>query len=405
MSSRVVRLLAGASVAGAVHAAVNVALLRRPPADPPPVPRPVTVVVPARDEEAQIGGCLAALLDQRGVPDLRVVVVDDGSTDGTAEVVRAVADPRVRLVQAPPPPPGWLGKPHACATGAAADGGAENGVLVFVDADVRLFPDAIAGAVAVLERHGLDLVSPWPRPLAHTPAERLVQPLAPWLWATTLPLRLAERSPRPSLAAANGQFLVATRRGYDRAGGHAAVRGEVLEDIALLRAVKRAGGRGVPIDGSALAACRMYEGWPALRDGYAKSLWAAVGGRPAAGVAAAAGLTAVWGVPPLAALRGSRAGLAGWLAGAAGRAVVASATGSRVWPDAFAHPLSILVFDLLMARSVLGRRRGTLSWRGRPLPGAVPPPSSPRPRRSAAPLPGPREPAGADTRGRRPRRP
>jgi hypothetical protein len=372
VTGRLVPALAGLSVAGAVHAALNVALLRRPPADPPPVRRPVTVVVPARNEEEQIGGCLAALLDQRGVPFLRVVVVDDGSTDGTAAVVRAVADPRVRLVRADPPPAGWLGKPHACATGAAAaeggdDIGSDDGVLVFVDADVRLFPDAIAGAVAVLDRHGLDLVSPWPRPVAHGAAERLVQPLAPWLWATTLPLRLAERSHRPSLAAANGQFLVLGRRGYERAGGHAAVRGEVLEDVALLRAVKRSGGRGVPIDGSRLAACRMYDGWPALRDGYAKSLWAAVGGRPGASVAAAACLTAIWVVPPLAALRGSRAGLVGWLAGAAGRAVVAAATGGRIWPDPLTHPLSILVFDVLMARSVVGHRRGTLTWRDRRL--------------------------------------
>jgi len=367
MSGRPVRALAGLSVLGALHAALNVALLRRPPADPPPVGRPVTVVVPARDEEDQIGGCLAALLDQRGVPDLRVVVVDDGSTDGTADVVSAVTDPRVRLVRAVAPPPGWLGKPHACATGAAT---ADDGVLVFVDADVRLFPDAIAGAVAVLDARGLDLVSPWPRPVAHGLAERLVQPLAPWLWATTLPLRLAERSGRPSLAAANGQFLVLTASGYRRAGGHAAVRGEVLEDIALLRAVKRAGGRGVPIDGSRLAACRMYDGWPALRDGYAKSLWAAVGGNPAASAAAAAGLTAVWVVPALAALRGSRAGLVGWLAGATGRAVVAAATGSRVWPDALAHPVSVLVFDVLVARSVAGHRRGTLTWRDRRLPAA-----------------------------------
>lgn len=366
MTSRALSVLAGLSVAGAVHAALNMALLRRPPADPPPVRRPVTVVVPARNEEEEIGGCLAALLDQRGVPNLRIVVVDDGSTDGTAAAVRGVADPRVRLVRADPPPEGWLGKPHACATGAAeADG--DDGLLVFVDADVRLFPDAVAGAVAVLERHGLDLVSPGPRPVAHGLAERLVQPLVPWLWATTLPLRVAERSRRPSLAAANGQFLVLSRRGYERAGGHGAVRGEVLEDIALLRAVKRAGGRGVPIDGSRLAACRMYDGWPALRDGYAKSLWGAVGGRPSASVAAAAVLTAVWVVPPLAALRGSRAGLVGWLAGAAGRAVVAAGTGSRIWPDALGHPVSILVLDVLMARSVVGHRRGTLTWRDRRL--------------------------------------
>jgi glycosyltransferase involved in cell wall biosynthesis len=323
------------------------------------------VVLPVRDEEAQVAGCLAGILAQRGVAGLRVVVVDDGSTDGTAAAVRAVPDPRVRLVGAPPPPAGWLGKPHACAVGAAT--AADDGLLVFVDADVRLAPDAVAAAVALLDAHGLDLVSPWPRPVAGGLAERLVQPLSPWLWATTLPLRLAERSPRPSLAAANGQFLVIRTGAYRRAGGHAAVRGDVLEDLALLRAVKRAGGRGVPVDGSRLAACRMYDGWPALREGYTKSLWATVGGSPAASVAAAAALTAVAVVPAAAAMRGSRAGLAGYAAGVLGRAVVARATGSRVWPDALAHPLSMLLLDALVLRSVLAHRRGTLRWRGRPV--------------------------------------
>jgi len=368
MSGRLVRILAGLSIAGAVHAAVNAALLRRPPPDPPPVRRPVIVVVPVRDEVDQVGDCLATLLDQRGIDDLRVVVVDDGSTDGTADVVRAMTDPRLRLVDADPPPPGWLGKTHACAVGVAATDGSDGGVLAFVDADVRLFPDALAGAVAVLDRHRLDLVSPWPRQLAGSLAERLVQPLQQWLWATTLPLRVAESSPRPSLAAANGQFLVLNRRSYDRAGGHAAVRGEVLDDIALLRAVKRSGGRGGPIDGSRLAACRMYDGWPALRDGYAKSLWGAVGGSPAASAAAAAALTAVWVVPPLAALRGSRAGLVGYAAGVASRVVTAAATGDRLWPDPLAHPASVLALDLLLARSVIGHRRGTLRWKGRDLP-------------------------------------
>ncbi|WNV77324.1 glycosyltransferase family 2 protein [Geodermatophilus sp. DSM 44513] len=369
MTGRLLRGLSGAAVAGALHAAVNAALLRRPPAGPAPVRRAVTVVLPVRDEEAQVGGCLAAVLAQQGVADLRVVVVDDGSTDGTADVVRAVADPRVRLVRAAEPPPGWLGKPHACATGADAGDPGEDGVLVFLDADVRLFPDAVAGAVAVLDTHGLDLVSPWPRPVTATPAERLVQPLGPWLWVTTLPVRVAERSARPSLTAANGQFLVVRRSAYLRAGGHEGVRGEVIEDVALARAVKRAGGRAVPVDGSRLAACRMYDGWPALRAGYAKSLWASVGGSPVASLAGAAGLTAVWVVPAVAALRGSRAGLVGYAAGVAGRAVSAAATGSRVWPDSLAHPLSVLLFDVLLAGSVAGRRRGTLTWRGRPVGG------------------------------------
>nr|WP_246405908.1 glycosyltransferase [Modestobacter versicolor] len=346
-----------------MHAAVNTRLLRRPPDAPRPVRRPVTVVLPVRDEVAQVAGCLAAVLDQRGVPDLQVVVVDDGSTDGTAE--RVVTDDRVRLVRAVPPAPGWLGKPNACAQGAAAAPDAE--VLVFLDADVRLMPDAVASAVAVLDDAELDLVSPWPRQLTGSAAERLVQPLQQWLWGTLLPLRLAERSPRPSLAAANGQFLVLRRAAYDRAGGHAAVRGEVIEDVALLRAVKAAGGRGVVVDGSTLAACRMYDGWPGVRDGYAKSLWSALGGHPAAAVGAAAALSAVWLLPPLAALTGSRAGLAGYAAGVAGRAAVAARTGGRVWPDALAHPVSIALLDVLVARSVAGHRRGALHWRGRPV--------------------------------------
>jgi glycosyltransferase involved in cell wall biosynthesis len=268
MSGRLVRVLAGVSVAGAVHAAVNTALLRRPPPAPPPLAHRVTVVLPVRDEAAQVLGCLDAALDQRGVPGLRIVVVDDGSTDGTPDLVAGIDDPRVELVRARPPGPGWLGKPNACAQG--ADTAGDSDVLVFIDADVRLMPDAVAAAVAVLDEAGLDLVSPWPRQLAGSTAERLVQPLQQWLWATLLPLRLAERSPRPSLAAANGQFLVVRRSAYERAGGHGAVRSEVIEDVALLRAVKASGGRGAIVDGSTLAVCRMYDGWPALRDGYTR---------------------------------------------------------------------------------------------------------------------------------------
>ncbi len=379
MSGRLLRVLAGLSVAGAAHAAVNAVLLRRPPAAPAPVGRTVALVVPVRDEAANVLDCLAAALDQRGVRDLRVVVVDDGSTDGTAALVAAHPDPRVRLLSGRPPEPGWLGKPNACAQGAAAAGDAD--VLVFLDADVRLMPDAVAAAVAVLDDAGLDLVSPWPRQLAGSAAERLVQPLQQWLWTTLLPLRLAERSARPSLAAANGQFLVVRRAAYERAGGHAAVRGEVVEDVALLRAVKSAGGRGVVVDGSNLAVCRMYEGWPGVREGYGKSLWAAVGGSPAAGLTAAGVLTAVWVLPAVTALHGSRAGLVGYAAGVAGRAISATATGGRVWPDALAHPLSVLALDVLMLRSVAGHRRGTLRWRGRGVTAQPPAPPGPAPAR------------------------
>jgi hypothetical protein len=242
--SRLTRLGTGLAVAGAVHAAWNSRRLRVPPADPPPVAEPVALLLPVRDEAHRVEPCLRALLAQTGVRDLRILVLDDGSTDGTADVVRRVAgaDPRVRLVEGQPLPAGWWGKPWACAQLAGEAAADDPAVLVFVDADVVLARHAVAASVALLRWAALDLVSPYPRQLAVTPAERLVQPLLQWSWLTTLPLRVAERSARPSLAAANGQLLVVDAEAYRRAGGHQAVRAEMLEDVALLRAVKAPAG-------------------------------------------------------------------------------------------------------------------------------------------------------------------
>ena len=323
----------------------------------------MSVLVPARDEEATLPALLDCLAEQTGVADLEVLVCDDGSTDRTAAVVLEAArrDPRVRLLRGRPRPAGWLGKPSACHQLAQEASGS---VLVFVDADVVLAPHAVAATVALLRTSGLDLVSPYPRQLAVTAAERLVQPLLQWSWLTTLPLGLAERSPRASLAAANGQLLAVDAAAYARAGGHAAVAGEVLEDIALLRAVKRSGGRGVPCDGSAVASCRMYASWPQVRDGYTKSLWSAFGTPAgAAGVFAVLGLAYVW--PAVAALRGSAVGAVGLGAGVLGRYLAAEATGARSLPDALAHPVSVVLAAGLTAASFVGRYRGTLRWKGR----------------------------------------
>lgn len=353
---------AGLAAAGAAHAAVNVGLLRKPIwGDNRPAR--VSVLIPARDEAAHIAACLNTL---RGQDVVEILVLDDESHDGTGDIARGVGDPRVRVLDGAALPSGALGKPHACAQLAQAAAPTSE-VLVFLDADVRLQPDAIGAAVALLEATGLDFISPHPRQLAVTVAERLVQPLLPWSILTTLPLRVAERSARPSLAAANGQFLVVRRAAYERAGGHAAVATAVLDDLALARAIKAAGGRGGVVDGTQLASCRMYDGWPPLRDGYAKSLWAAFGS-PAGAAAVVGGLALAYVVPPVAALRGSRAGLVGYVAAVAGRVVTARATGGRAGPDALAHPVSIMVLGYLTARSLVDARRGRLTWKARPVP-------------------------------------
>ncbi len=362
-----VRAGSALAVLGTLHQAVNLRGLRRPPVDPPLVTEPVTVALPVRDEAHRVGPTLAALLAQRGVADLELLVLDDGSTDGTGDVVRRVAggDPRLRLLRGTPPPRGLPGKPHACAQLAAV---ARGSVLVFVDADVTLAPHAVAAAVAVLRGAGLDLLSPWPRQLADGAAARLVQPLLQWSWMVSLPLRRAERSPHPALCAANGQFLVADAAALARAGGFDGVDAEVLDDLAVARAVKRAGGRVGVADGSEIAACRMYDGWADLSAGYRKSLWAAFGPAPAS-AAVAATLALAYVVPALAALRGSRAGLVGYGAAVASRVLAARRSGGRAWPDALAHPVSVTALLGLLASSWRGHRRGELTWKGRRLDG------------------------------------
>jgi hypothetical protein len=372
LGRRVVTAATVGAAGATVHTAVNAALLRRPPLAPGPGPELVSVLVPARDEAPRIAACLDALLASRGV-DFEVLVLDDQSTDGTDKVVAQVAehDPRVRLLCGADPPPGWLGKPHACAQLAAAASGT---VLVFVDADVIVEPGGLAATVALLRRASLDLVSPYPRQLADGLGPRLVQPLLQWSWLTFLPLRLAEHLRFASLSAANGQLLACDAACYARAGGHAAVRDAVIEDVELARAFKRAGARVALADGTEVATCRMYEGWSDLRHGYTKSLWAAFGSQRGA-LAVLTLLAWLYVTPPVVALaallrgrpRAALVPLAGYAAGVAGRAISAQRTGGRAG-DAPTHPLSILVLGALTVRSWRAHRTGRLRWKGRTLP-------------------------------------
>jgi GT2 family glycosyltransferase len=363
-----------------LHTAVNALLLRRPRRGTTTDER-VAVLLPLRNEADRVTPCLESLLAQRGVPNLTIHVLDDDSTDETAAVVTAVAGSRATVAgdqatvaghrailhAGSGPPPGWLGKPHACHQLASFATDAD--VLVFVDADVVLEPDAVAGAVTLLREADVTLLSPYPRIAG---AGRLVQPLLQWSWLTFLPLRAMERSPRPSLAAAGGQWLILDRAGYRKAGGHAAVRDDILEDIGLARAVKRAGGRIALADGSRLATCTMYDSWRAMTDGYAKSLWASFGS--AAGAATVVVLLLLLYALPLflipwgLAVRELTAyALVAYTLGVTGRLITALATGGRAFPDPLLHPLSVILFGWLVTSSFHRRRRKTLTWRGRQL--------------------------------------
>jgi glycosyltransferase involved in cell wall biosynthesis len=340
------------------HTIVNALLLRRPLKVAAAIDESVSLLVPMRDEAGKAEPCIRALLAQRNLADVEVLVYDDGSADGTADIVRNVGGDRVTIRTGPPPEVGELGKPVACARLAAA---ARGTALVFVDADVLLAPDGVGRALTLMRSAGLQFVSPYPRQMTGSILERLVQPLLQWSWLAFLPLRVAERSARPSLAAANGQFLVVDAAAYRTSGGH--VVDDVLDDVALARALRATGARGGFVDGTTLATCRMYDGPRALVDGYAKSLWRVFGS--AAGAIAVTGLLVAVFVVPFALVVVTPWAYPAAAAGVLSRSVAAARTGGRMTLAAALHPLSILIFAALVVVSFRRRRRGRLTWKGR----------------------------------------
>jgi chlorobactene glucosyltransferase len=233
---------------------------------------PVSVLIPARNEVGNIGACVSSLLDQH-YPQLEVLVLDDQSTDGTSEVVSAIAakDLRLRALTGKPLPDGWLGKPWACHQ---LSGFAAYSLLLFTDADTRHDPDALGRAVSALQHERAGLVTVFPRQEVGSWAERLVVPIMQWATSAFLPVGIANRVRARHLVTASGQFMLFDRRAYDKAGGHASVRREVVEDVALARRIHCAGLGWRLLDGTSQVTCRMYRNREQVRDGLGKNLFA-----------------------------------------------------------------------------------------------------------------------------------
>lgn len=269
---------AAASTAAAVLARVHSGALEELAPRPAGPPEPVDVVVPARDEAGRIGGCVAALREQGcGVG---VTVVDDDSADGTAAAAAAAGAAVLRLGGLPP---GWLGKPRACAAGAARGTAPW---LAFVDADVTLAPGAIGALVEAARRRGLDAISPLLRQRGSGVADSLVVPLAFWQYTVGLPG--ARQSGGRGIL--NGQCLVVRRAAYDAAGGHAhpAVRASRVEDSALARVLAGGGARLALVRGERLGEVRMYRGAAELRAGFGRNATAFLAADPVRGALVAA---------------------------------------------------------------------------------------------------------------------
>jgi hypothetical protein len=253
----------------AVMFALNLRLYRVPGARAAGDGAEVSVLIPARDEMANIAACVHSVLASRGVA-LEVLVLDDGSSDGTGEIVAQIAakDARVRLLTGEPLPAGWNGKQHACWRLAQESRSAR---LLFLDADVRLHADALAVCAAEAQAQALPLLSGFPRQITLGWMEKLLLPLIHFVLLGFLPIRWMRRSTDPSFAAGCGQFFLAEREAYFRCGGHAAIRETRHDGLRLPELFRRHGYRTDLFDLTALAEVRMYESASAVWMGLAKN--------------------------------------------------------------------------------------------------------------------------------------
>jgi len=338
---------------------------------------PVSVIVPARDEAANIVRCLESLASST-YPDFEVVVVDDRSTDETARLARSVergSARRILVIDGAELPEGWLGKPWACWQGARA---ADSRLLLFTDADTIHEPTLLERAVLGLLEERADLLTVVGSQLMVTFWEKLVQPQVFLTMIMRFP-RFESLGRKGSWrdAIANGQFMLFRREAYEAIGGHEAVKDEVVEDLVLAQIVKREG-LALRIRGAEdVLATRMYRSLPHLIEGWSKNI--VMGGlrsmppwiRPFVAPVSLAGGLGLWIMPPVM-LFASLLGLAGpgWLAWSAltyGLSVVLWALFmgrmGAPWWYAPLYPLGASVGMLIFVKSWIGGR--SVVWKGR----------------------------------------
>jgi len=324
----------------------------------------VSVIVPARNEEAGIGACLMSLRQQEGVS-CELIVVDDGSTDRTRAIAEFIVG--VRVLPAGPLPPGWHGKTNACQTGADAACGEW---LLFTDADTVHEHGSLARAIAEARAAGAALLSYSPRQEVHGIVERALMPVIfADLASTYRPKDVSD--PASPVAAANGQYLLIRREAYEAIGGHAVCAGDLLEDVALACAAKQAGQKLLFRFGGDAVKTRMYRSWPQMREGWTKNLallfpapeglaarrWLEFGA--SVGLLAAAATAAVCGKRKLA---------------SAATILALPATVNVYRRVRKAHfdqlstllaPLGLPLFAYLLRRSQKRHAQGSVAWKGR----------------------------------------
>jgi hopene-associated glycosyltransferase HpnB len=343
--------------------------IRLPRSAPPRRWPSVAIVVPARDEAGIVDATVPTLVGQDYPGPVRVIVVDDNSADGTGDVVKR-RWPTVSVIRPGEPEPGWAGKLWALRAGVAEAGDVE--YLLFTDADIAHPPDNLAALVATAEERGLDLVSLMARLRAHAGWERLIVPAFVYFFAMLFPFRWSNRPGARTAAAAGGCVLI-RRTTLGRAGGIDAIRGAVIDDVALAGAVRRAGGRTFLGLADGVASVRAYPTLDSLWRMVSRSAYAQLRHSPVLLAGTVLGLLLVFAVPPVSTVVGalvgdpllSGLGAAGWLLMAATYVPMLRYYG-QPWIAAFALPFTASLYLAMTVDSALAHYRGRgAAWKGR----------------------------------------
>ncbi len=338
---------------------------------PPPIYPLVSILIPARDEERNIGACVQSLLAQ-DYPSFEVLVLDDQSSDGTRSILDTLAlhQPRLRVLTGAQLPEGLLGKSWACSQLAQQ---ARGELLLFTDADTSFEPDALKAIVTAQIGEGTDLLTGLPRQVVHTWGERLLVPFFSWVLLSFTPLALVYRLKKTALSITVGQMLSFRREAYQAVGGHESLGASIVDDLTLTRRIQAAGYRWRAAHIADLVTCRMYHSSGEALDGFIKNLFAAFDFRLLLFLFAFFWL-AVMFWEPLIVLLLSVLGLAqhaqaGALIGCVGLAVslwlIPYIDLKIPFALAFLYPLTILANVAAAFQSLRRSLSGTLSWKGR----------------------------------------
>ncbi len=352
----------------------NILILHRTRLHGPPSTFPfISVLVPARNEEKCIGGCIQSLL-QQDYPSYEVIALDDQSSDSTLEILRKIesSQTRLKVFEGTPPPDDLSGKNWACTQLARQSHG---DLLLFTDADTIFKSQALRLIVSTMLAEKADLLTGFPRQQVLTWGERLLVPFFSWTFLCFIPLWIAYRVRVPALSSAVGQMMIFQREAYQIIGGHENLRAVFVDDLMLTKRIKAVGLRWRVMNVTDLITCRMYYGSREAFDGFAKNLFAAFDFHLLIYLFVYIWLAVLFFEPPIVFI----AQALGYAQTARiGELVVCISLSLLLWlipnsvmgiplPLGLIYPLTILANEVAAFRSLRSSLRGRLSWKGRPL--------------------------------------